>query len=71
MGGGSSVEISLRTPEDAGPFDLALINPTHPEQDGIWSVPENLLSIQPLLVAVPFVTMRWTRLETSQLLSEL
>ncbi|MEL0119013.1 MAG: immunoglobulin-like domain-containing protein, partial [Opitutae bacterium] len=26
-GGGSSVEISLRTPENAGPFDLALINP--------------------------------------------
>ncbi|MBT5379565.1 MAG: DUF5011 domain-containing protein, partial [Opitutae bacterium] len=40
-GGGSSVEISLRTPEDAGPFDLALINPIDPEQEGIWSTPAN------------------------------
>ena len=40
-GGVSSVEIRLQTPEDAGPFDLTLINPIDPEQDGIWSTPAN------------------------------
>ncbi len=37
--GSSSIQASFRTPEDAGPFDMVLIDPGSPEQTGIWKRP--------------------------------